>query len=262
VTAGKRMTGGHASEVCRCVTRDGADAVLKLPPTRAAAAVEAAALRLWQASGVAVILLADDPDCGALVLELLTPGTPLGPGDCAGAVAVAASALRLLHRRPPPGIFPQLMQQYDAAERRSWRDASHEVEVLRRSAPPGAALLPLARIAAEQLSRSAPNTVLLHGDFIDKNLLRHHQRYIAIDPMPVTGDPGYDIGLFAACHPPAHSALATATDLAHALRYPADRARRWTAAWLCHQACESWRADSAQLFSLVTDSAVLSLLQP
>jgi streptomycin 6-kinase len=261
VTVGERLTGGYASEVFRCVTRRGREAVLKLAATKRAAAFEAAALRLWGPTGAAVPLLGYDPPSGALLLQMLTPGTALAPGDRGAAVAVAAGLLGKLQLEPPPGGFPHLMQQYQAAERRSADDASYELTVLGRPAPPGLGLLPQARAAAEGLSRSAPASVLLHGDFIDKNLLRHGQEYLAIDPMPVAGDPGAEIGLFAAYHPPARDALAVAADLARASRYPVDRARRWTAVWLCHQACESWRADHEELFGLMSDPAVTELLR-
>jgi hypothetical protein len=62
-------------------------------------------------------------------------------------------------------------------------------------------------------------------------------------------------------HPPARDALAVAAGLARASRYPVDRARRWTAVWLCHQACEGWRADHEELFGLMSDPAVTELLR-
>jgi streptomycin 6-kinase len=104
--------------------------------------------------------------------------------------------------------------------------------------------------------------VLLHGDFIDKNLLLDGDGYRAVDPTPMTGDPCFDVGFFGAYHPPASGAVDRAVAIATALGYDPNRAIRWTVVWLCHQACETWRADSEELQSLVTARHLSQLLNP
>jgi len=65
---------------------------------------------------------------------------------------------------------------------------------------PGLERLGAARAAARALCATAGQTVLLHGDFLDKNLLRARHGYVAIDPLPQLGDPCADVGFFAAGH--------------------------------------------------------------
>ena len=48
--------------------------------------------------------------------------------------------------------------------------------------------------ALARLAR-APST-LVHGDFHHHNLLRHGDRWLAIDPKPALGEPEYDVPPF------------------------------------------------------------------
>ena len=61
----------------------------------------------------------------------------------------------------------------------------------------------MARAAAMNLCATAARTVLRHGDFVDKNLLRSGAGYVAIDPILRIGDPCSE----PACHPPATTIL-------------------------------------------------------
>jgi hypothetical protein len=58
-------------------------------------------------------------------------------------------------------------------ERRARRDAAYEQQARNEAerGRPGLARLPLVRAAATRLWQSPPRTVLLHGDFLAKNLL-------------------------------------------------------------------------------------------
>jgi streptomycin 6-kinase len=49
--------------------------------------------------------------------------------------------------------------------------------------------------------------VLLHGDFIGKNLLRTADEYVAADPLPRLGDPCADVAAFAVDRPPVDTIL-------------------------------------------------------
>lgn len=244
----------------RCVTASGGEAVFKVTVTSAEAAAEAAALSAWRDSGAAVRLLDADVASATLLLERISPGTPLPGGDEATAVEVAAALLSRLHAAPRPAFpFPTLARAYPARERRARADAAHELRT-RGAVPAGLPLLPRARAAAMRLCASSARDVLLHGDFLDKNLLRDGARYVAIDPMPRVGDPCSDIGFFAAAHPPAAAMLDRAGALATRLGEDPLRAARWTAVWAVGEACETWRADSSELAAALTSAAVDRLL--
>ncbi len=97
-------------------------------------------------------------------------------------------------------------------------------------------------------------------DFCDKNILMNNGQYIVIDPMPMIGDPCSNIGFIAAYHP-LHQTLSTVrAGFAAELGYDQSRCARWTAVWLTHQACESWREDSEELYALVGSSTVEQFL--
>jgi hypothetical protein len=63
-----------------CVTTGGDEVAVKLTPTPAEARAEAAALASWAGTGVAVPLIAADPEHGALLLRRIRPGTRLAGG--------------------------------------------------------------------------------------------------------------------------------------------------------------------------------------
>jgi hypothetical protein len=65
-----------------------------------------------------------------------------------------------------------------------------------------------------RLCGTARRTVVLHGDFLDKNLLWNGARYVAIDPIPLVGEPCADVGFFAAGHRPATGILKRADAIA------------------------------------------------
>jgi streptomycin 6-kinase len=187
-----RLTGGQRSDVFDCVTAEGKEAVLKLTARPGEAETEAAALRAWQQSGAAVRLLDADAELGAL----LRPGTPLTDAGQEAAIDVAAELLAQLHTADRAGFrFPALQDSYVDYEQRTRADA--EVGAA------GVARLPEARAAALRLCATAGRVVLLHGDFLDKNLLWSGSRIVAIDPNPAIGDPCADAGFFAACRQPA-----------------------------------------------------------
>jgi len=236
-----------------CVDGDGKQLVLKLSPPRAAPALEAAALRLWRGHAAAS-LLDWDPAAGALLLERVLPGTPLPSGQAPEAIRVAASILRDLHGVGVPvgHPFPTTAEAFEI-----WLD------VVRAEAEPGTAgvaLLAQAHSAARRLWSTSRETVLLHGDFLDKNLLLGPAGFVAVDPMPRLGDPCSDIGFFAAAHPPARDIGSRARALAQALGRDPERAERWAAVWAVGEACETWRADSDELQAWMTGGEAARLL--
>jgi streptomycin 6-kinase len=252
------MRGGLVGHVFACTTRDGDAAALKLnPPSSDGFAgtpeQEAAALRAWNGRG-AVELLAFAPDQRALLTRRAVPGTPLPPGDEPAALAAVADVLaQLFDAAIPPVPFPPLAEVVDRGLVRTLAVAGEARERLEPS-------MERARASARALAVSAPRELLLHGDLMDKNLLRHRDRVVAIDPMPRVGDPHADIGFWAATRMPATGLDARAADLARLLACDPDRARRWAAVFAVGSACETWRPDTRELREWVASPRVVDLL--
>ena len=238
-----RLTGGHRSDVYAC---DG-ELVIKLTVTSDERAAEAAALHAWDGRG-AVQLLDVDEEHDALLLPRIRPATHLPSGGHDAAVQVAAGLLARLHVAPTTFRFPSTEEAYDVHEVLCVRDATREPG---KPDPIGLRMLPAARAEMHRLQASSEREVLLHGDFIDKNLLLGADGYVATDPIPRIGDPCSDIGFFAAYHPPASRLLDLAADVADALGEDAERAVRWAMVWAVGEACETWRADSDELQAVV-----------
>lgn len=245
---GERLAGGFRSHVYAVVRPDGTQAVLKLCGTIAEAHHEAAALQLWTGSGASVGLLAFDHRLGALLLERLRPGSPMPRGEV-GTVKVAASMLSTLHARQAGGFaFRSVVGSFPSHERQARDDLAYE---RRTREEPGRAMaaervLPAAGVLMERLATDSKRMVLLHGDFLTKNLLRAGDDYRAIDPIPRLGDPCADVGMFAADQP-APIILDFAAGLARLLDLEVDRATAWSVAWTVLQAAQAWREDQEAL---------------
>lgn len=257
LTITSRLAGGFTSEVFAAVTARGLEVVLKLVATAAEANAERAALSAWSGSGAAVALLAANDEAAALLLERLHPGTALDAETPEVADRIGAAVLGRLHAVPAGDAddWPTWESGYRVFEARAhadataeWRWGTDRVRAERRLA-----LLPRLRSEARELLESADRRVLLHGDFADKNVLRSRSGYVAIDPIPMIGDPASDIGFFAAGRPPVSSVLERAETLASALGEDPGRARRWASLWAGHQAIQAWRADQADLDQFVRE---------
>jgi streptomycin 6-kinase len=120
--------------------------------------------------------------------------------------------------------------------------------------------LPAASDAAARLCATSDVSVLLHGDFIDKNLLLDHDRYVAADPIPRLGDPASDVGFFAHEHPPATGILDRARAIARSAGYDAARSQRWAAVWTVLLGVSAWREDQQDLERLITSREFGDLL--
>jgi streptomycin 6-kinase len=117
-----------------------------------------------------------------------------------------------------------------------------------------------ARSAAKRLCASTERTVVLHGDFVDKNLLSTGSSYLAIDPIPCIGDPCSDVGFFAAGHPPATGIRHRADAIAALMILDRRRARRWAAICAVLQTCQPWRDDQSDLDACMSVSEFENLL--
>jgi streptomycin 6-kinase len=139
---------------------------------------EADALDLWGGDG-AVRLLRRDVARRALLAERAVPGTDISghPEDEATAIAVA------LGRRlwcPAGAPFRWIGDHVP-----TWLD-SVEAE--------SAALVPLARELYATLHPG--RSTLVHGDFHHHNILRHGDRFVAIDAKAMLGEPEFDVPSF------------------------------------------------------------------
>ncbi|GAA0458870.1 aminoglycoside phosphotransferase family protein [Streptomyces olivaceiscleroticus] len=197
--------GGTCSWVAPVRRPDGGRAVLKVTWPHREAAGEAAALRAWDGHG-AVRLLDHDPTRHALLLERCIPGTPLRdaipeadrhgtpPGTALApedGLDRAAEVLDALWRapRPPDGELETV-----AAVCAEWSDLVRErADRLRPPYDPG--LVALGASLLRELPTTARREVVVHGDLNPGNVLAAGgtRGWLAIDPKPMTGDPGYDL---------------------------------------------------------------------
>lgn len=196
VELGPAFPGCHVSLVL-AACRDSRALVLKVPlpatielgtlPAGARAA-EADALRLWDGTGSAE-LVEHDRVTGAMLVERCVPGTPLDRLDPDSADRVAAGLLRRLHRPvPTDGTFERL------AERAGRLAEELPVRFATAGAPFDRSLSDAAVGLLAELSGSGPAEVLLHGDFHHANVLAaEREPWTAIDPLPMIGDPSYDV---------------------------------------------------------------------
>ncbi len=133
---------------------------------------EGDALGVWNGDGAVRLLRRSGR---AILEERALPGDDLSalPDDEATAIAVDV-ATRLWRPAEPPfrPVVPEVVRWLDRAERE------------------GSDLVPLARELLAGLD-SGPGW-LVHGDFHHHNILRHGNRFVAIDPKPYLTDREYD----------------------------------------------------------------------
>ncbi len=84
---------------------------------------------------------------------------------------------------------------------------------------------------------------------------------VAIDPVPSVGDPCADIGFFAACRQPATRIWERAEAVARRTGEDPARAVLWAAVWAVNEACETWRADSDDLRTLMASPELALILK-
>jgi len=168
---------------------DGSQSVLKVGFPRPELSLEIAALRSYAGCG-SVLLLEASQATGVLLLERLMPGTPLSrEGDDRKAISTAVSVMRRLWRpAAEKSEFPSIA---------AWTQGLGQ---LRRRYQGGTGPLPARLVdAAEslvtELLSSAAAPVLLHGDLHLENILAaERERWIAIDPKGVIGEPTCEVG--------------------------------------------------------------------
>lgn len=166
---------------------DGVEAVLKLQLLDEESEGEPVALRAWDGDG-AVRLLDHDEATGAMLLERLDSARMLSHvPDSRAAVLVIARLLAHLTSGPAPeglrglgDIAAAMLEQTPRA--------------LERIPDPDARALVADCAAAVREVAAEPGDRLLHWDLHDENVLAADRApWLAIDPKPLAGDPGFDL---------------------------------------------------------------------
>jgi streptomycin 6-kinase len=184
------LHGGSCSWVAPAELPDGTRVIVKIGWPHREMYGEPAALRLWDGRG-AVRLLSHDPQRHVLLLERCEPGEELATSAIAAQerLRIGCAVLRQLWAPAPPqaGGVEQL-----AAVTAEWADLVQErMDRIRPRYDPG--LVAEGALLLRALPASASRTVMVHGDFNPGNVLSAGgQRWLAIDPKPMIGDPAYD----------------------------------------------------------------------
>ena len=178
---------GMASLVLPVTRADSTPAVLKLQQVSEDSIGAALGLRAWNGNGV-VRLLDHDPDTGTMLLERLDATRPLSSvaDDDAAMQVLAELMARLVAVPAPPGL----------------RHLAHIAAAMLDEVPRA---VPALRDPAEQrLVHTCASAVaelvgesgdrLLHWDLHYDNILAgQREPWLAIDPEPLAGDPGFDL---------------------------------------------------------------------
>lgn len=149
---------------------------------------EAAALQAWGGVG-ATLLLESEESTGAMLVERCVPGGTLDSvPDPEAADEIAAHLLTELHKPAGGGNgFPRL-------DERARQLADELPDRFGQAGMPfDEWLVKEAVTNLVELSGSGDPPVLLHGDLHHHNILASdREHWLAIDPLPMVGDPAYD----------------------------------------------------------------------
>ncbi len=212
--------------------RDGTHVVLKIAFDGADLMSEMAALRLAEGDGM-VRLLEEKPDGRAFLMERAVPGDMLiDHPDDDEATRIAARIMAASGRRVPSDHpFPTVAD---------WGDGFRRMRERYRggTGPLPAELTARAERLFADLVATSSSPIVLHGDLHHFNILRSADRWVAIDPKGVLGEPAYEIGALMRNRLPDLDDTATARILllrriqivAEVTGLDADRIRRWTIA--------------------------------
>ncbi|MGW3862936.1 aminoglycoside phosphotransferase family protein [Streptomyces sp. NPDC005047] len=178
---------GWAALVLPVVRRDGVPAVLKLQILDEESEGEPVALRVWDGDG-AVRLLDHDPATGTMLLERLDADRMLSHvEDSRAAVLVIARLLAHLTSTPAP---PGMRRLGDIARAMLERTPG----ALGAIPDPADRRLVADCAAALREVADEPGDRLLHWDLHFENVLASARApWLAIDPKPLAGDPGFDL---------------------------------------------------------------------
>ncbi|WP_306321393.1 MULTISPECIES: aminoglycoside phosphotransferase family protein [unclassified Streptomyces] len=178
---------GMAALVVPVVCGDGRPAAVKFQVLDEETEGEPVALRVWDGDG-AVRLLRYDDKTGTMLLERADGGRMLsGMTDSRKAVLVIAELLARLTAGPAPEGVRRLS---DIAGRM----LADTPDALRRLPDPAERALIADCAAAVREVVDEPGDRLLHWDLHFENVLAaEREPWLAIDPKPLAGDPGFDL---------------------------------------------------------------------
>ena len=182
---------GAVALVLPVLREDGTPAALKLQPVDDETGGEPEALRTWAGQG-AVSLLEADPRTGAMLLERLDATHSLrAVEDDMAALQLLSEILARLVVVPAPTGLRRLADVADAVLERV-------PAVQRKLADPSERRLLEACGASLREVLDEPGDRLLHWDLHYDNVLATlpsagRDRWLAIDPKPLAGDPGFDL---------------------------------------------------------------------
>lgn len=180
VADGALRTGWTA--VVAPVRRDGEPLVVKVVWRTVDTDGEPLALRTWAGDG-AVRLVAALPSDGLLLLERLDADVDLLSVDADSACAVIGALLRRLHVPAPPAL--PALSTWSAG----WLD-----EAARRDVLPRRLVSRAAGLHRQLVADPGCDATLVHGDLHYENVLAGtREPWLAIDPQPRAGHPGWDL---------------------------------------------------------------------
>lgn len=190
LVVGEPFPGGNSALTFRCTRSDGSPAVLKLSPDLPVVAEQVAMLKLFGAGGRVPAVLAADVEAGAVLLEMIRPGTRADELPQPPTAREWADLIRALHVAPPPGYPRDLRAQCDGFFDRIGRRVSDPA--IGRWVSPADLERGAGRYRA--LLASETTRVLLHGDLHLGNVLDGgaSRGLVAIDPRACVGDPCFD----------------------------------------------------------------------
>lgn len=179
---------GHTALALPVRDADGAPGVLKVAFPDDESAHEALALQRW-GGRAAVRLLRADPHRRALLLERLERRDLTQEWDVAACETVGALYADL-HRPAPPQVRPLAEPLAEWTRRLAAlpRDAGLPHRMVEHA-------VSLGRSLGRHLEETAAQARLLHTDLHYENVLwrEPEQRWVAIDPKPLAGDPHYEV---------------------------------------------------------------------
>jgi len=154
---------------------------------------ELQSLRLFDGHGC-VKLLESSPSEGIFLLEGLMPGEMLDGQEETEALSICGGVIRRLHERNSDLKVLNSCRQLDSylSEFRKL----HGV-IRAKNIDFDLSLLGLAESEFEELLATSVEKKLLHGDLHHFNILSSHRdRWLAIDPLGLVGDPAYECAAF------------------------------------------------------------------
>ncbi|MFI1678860.1 aminoglycoside phosphotransferase family protein [Streptomyces sp. NPDC020607] len=229
---------GMAALVLPVVRADGTPAAVKFQLLDEETEGEPVALRVWDGDG-AVRLLDHDAATGTMLLERLDSGRMLSTmADTRKAVLVLAELLARLTATPAPegmrGLGDIAAEMVDGLPK-----------ALKTIADPGERALVERCGGAVREVMGEPGDRMLHWDLHFENVLAaDREPWLAIDPKPLAGDPGFDLWPALDNKFDADDVLWRFDAMTEVLALDRERARAWTLGRVLQNAL--WEAEDGR----------------